>query len=116
ARFGKIHQAGIAIPLALLVVLSAALTFSAALLRLTGRWAFWPQPLVRPEGTGHASFARRLAARHIVPDVWEKLGPALLRWPGLIWSVTVAILLPFVVVALLHYHDQIYNPISDLPP
>ncbi|HEV3444848.1 MAG TPA: hypothetical protein VG099_09405 [Gemmataceae bacterium] len=25
-------------------------------------------------------------------------------------------LLPFVVVALWHYHDQIYNPISELPP
>src|SRR5207302_1523187 len=44
-RFGKVHQAGLVIPFALLITLAAALTFSPALLRLTGRWAFWPQAL-----------------------------------------------------------------------
>src|SRR5207237_4395925 len=41
ARFGNVHQAGLVIPFALLIVLGAVLTFTAALLRLLGRWAFW---------------------------------------------------------------------------
>jgi RND superfamily putative drug exporter len=118
ARFGKVHQAGMVIPLALFIVLIAALTFSAALLRLTGRWAFWPQRLGEPAGmsASHPGFLGRLVARHVLPNVWEKLGAALLRWPGVIWSATVAAMAPFVIFALLHYHDQIYNPISGLPP
>src|SRR5205085_5697461 len=48
ARFGKIHAAGVTIPLALFIVLCAALTFSGALLRLVGRWAFWPQSDAEP--------------------------------------------------------------------
>src|SRR5207237_10144356 len=89
---------------------------SAALLRLAGRWAFWPQPLATPAGAGGQSWLGRLAARHVLPDVWKKLGPALLRRPGLIWSASVLALAPFVVIALWHSHDQIYNPISELPP
>src|SRR5437588_12398334 len=45
AEFGKFHEAGIAIPLSLFLVLCATLTFSSALLRLAGRWAFWPRRL-----------------------------------------------------------------------
>src|SRR4029077_5952908 len=52
AQFGKFREAGFAIPLSLLVVLVATLSFSPSLLRLAGRWAFWPyrpQPAVRQE-------------------------------------------------------------------
>lgn len=107
--FGKIHQAGLAIPFALAVVLLAALLFCVPLLRLTGRWAFWPQRVPDPRpGEG-------VLRQHFLPNLWEKLGPALLRRPGVIWLGTVAALTPFVIVALLHYHDQNYNPISELP-
>jgi putative drug exporter of the RND superfamily len=117
ARFAKVHQAGIVVPFALCIVLCAALTFAAALLRLAGRWAFWPQSLAAPAGPGsERGLLRRLATQHVLPNVWEKLGPALLRWPGVIWSATVIALAPLVIVALLHYNDQIYNPISGLPP
>src|SRR5262249_7828756 len=42
AQFGKCREAGLVIPLSLAVVLAATLTFSPALLRLAGRWVFWP--------------------------------------------------------------------------
>ncbi len=102
AHFEKIHQAGLAIPIALLIVLAATLTFTAALLRLAGRWAFWPSALARLPGLR-------------LPDLWDRLGTALLRRPGTIWLASVAAMLPFVVVGLLHYTDQNYNPISELP-
>jgi RND superfamily putative drug exporter len=116
ARFGKIHQAGLAIPLALFVVLCAVLTFTAALLRLAGRWAFWPQPGGEAihEG-GISDFLRRLPNRNVLSSVWERLGPVLLRRPGTIWLASVAACLPFVVATLWHYNDQNFNPVSELP-
>jgi RND superfamily putative drug exporter len=117
ARFGRIHQAGLTIPFALFLVLCAALTFSAALLRVCGRAAFWPQPVATPAEPARArpGLLRRLAAQHVLPSVWDKLAAALLARPSLIWFASVAVLAPFVVIALLHYRDQIYNPLSELP-
>jgi RND superfamily putative drug exporter len=115
ARFGKVHQAGIVIPFALALVLLAALTFSPALLRLAGRWAFWPQPIATTLGQSGPRALNRLLYRHMLPNIWEKLGPVLLRRPGTIWLVSTLALAPFVVVAFLHYHDQVYNPMSGMP-
>src|SRR5262249_3684218 len=42
AQFGKLQQAGIALTLTLALVLLAALTLTPSLLRLFGRWSFWP--------------------------------------------------------------------------
>ena len=43
AKFGKFHDAGIAVTLGLSVSLCVVLTFTTSLLRLAGRWAFWPK-------------------------------------------------------------------------
>jgi RND superfamily putative drug exporter len=120
AEFGKFRQAGIAIPLGLLVVLAATLTFSPALLRLAGRWAFWPQrprqegknkgePLP-PKGPGQES--RPGGGLH---PGWEKLGQVLVRWPGTIWLASVALLAPFAVAAVLLSHHVTYDLIGNLP-
>jgi putative drug exporter of the RND superfamily len=53
AEFGKFRQAGFAIPLSLVLVLCATLTFSSSLLRLAGRWAFWPWHPRQAMGDGH---------------------------------------------------------------
>ena len=45
ARLGKIHNAGLVIPLSLVLVLCAALTFAPSLLRFMGPWVFWPRAL-----------------------------------------------------------------------
>lgn len=117
ARFGKIHAAGLTIPIALGIVLCASLTFSVSLLCLAGRWAFWPQAAVATSGTepARAGALRRLLTARWMPDVSQALGPPLLRWPWAIWLVSMAALAPFAVVAVRHYDEQNYNPISDLP-
>jgi RND superfamily putative drug exporter len=107
ARFGKMHEAGLAIPIAFAVVLAATLTFTAALLRVAGRWTFWPQ--ARAGRPGEAP------SRHLLSNLWKKAGRALLRRPGMIWLASVAAMVPFVVVALVHYDDQNFNPVSELP-
>lgn len=100
ARFGKIHEAGLVIPLALSVALLATLTFAGPLLRVFGRYAFWPQRLAdQPE-------------RH---PFWERVGPLLQQHAGAVFVVTTLVLLPFAGVALYRHNDQNFNPLSDLP-
>ena len=57
ASFGKLHQAGLSISLSLLVLLCAALTLAPPLLRLGGRWIFWPR-VPRQSVGGHAPAKR----------------------------------------------------------
>jgi uncharacterized membrane protein YdfJ with MMPL/SSD domain len=103
AEFGKFRQAGFAIPLGLIVVLVATLTFTPALLRLAGRWAFWPQKM------GQTRVSGGLAQR------WEWLAQALTRRPKTIWAATVAIMLPFALAAVWFSDRVSYNLIGNLP-
>jgi len=111
AEFGKFRDAGFAIPLSLLLVLLATLTFSPALLRLAGRWAFWPRRLKPVPAEGHAEPTQPGALQRI----WDRMGQALLRRPGKIWLTATALMAPFVVVAALFYDRVSYDLIGDLP-
>ena len=65
-------------------VLAAALTFSVPLLRLTGRWAFWPVETQKPDAEPvpvRQNLLRRLLAGRWLPDIWKHAGPVLLRNP-----------------------------------
>ncbi|MBI1914205.1 MAG: MMPL family transporter [Planctomycetes bacterium] len=110
AEFGKFREAGIAIPLSLGLVLLATLTFSPSLLRLVGRWAFWPQrrPLAPPEEDSSRG-ARGL------PWAWERVGELLLRRPGAVWLITAALMAPFVVVGGVFHNRLSYDLIGSLP-
>ena len=101
ARFQKIHEAGLGIPLALLVPFLGTLTFAAPLLRLAGPAAFWPRHLAT---TGeHRS------------SLWEWVGQRIVRYPLAIWLGTALLMLPFAVLGIVMYGDTNYNPLSDLP-
>ncbi len=106
AKFGKFHHAGLAVALSLAVSLCVVLTFTTSLLRLAGRWAFWPQTLAPPV-EGKPSFWDWLS--------WHALGNALLRRPVLIWFVTVLITAPLAIGGMI-YGDHIdYDFIRRLP-
>jgi RND superfamily putative drug exporter len=113
ARFGKIHEAGLVIPVCLILVLAAALTFAPSLMRLAGKWVFWPQR--SPERAAEGGLGGQLRGRNLLPDVWGKIGPGLVRRPGLIWLTTVALMTPFAFVALRHHNDVNYDPLGGLP-
>ena len=66
ASFGKLHQAGLSISLSLLVLLCAALTLAPPLLRLGGRWIFWPR-VPRQASGGQATGAATAAASVNLP-------------------------------------------------
>jgi RND superfamily putative drug exporter len=102
-RFGKYHQAGVCIPLALAVVLIAALTFAPALLRPAGQWAFWPR---RWPGAG----------RGTVHGIWEWTGRLVTARPGTVWLASAAIMLPFAAVAFWNGGRWDYGILGGLPP
>jgi len=118
AQFGKYHQAGITIPLSLAIVLLSALTFSPSLLRLTGRWAFWPlglddQASERP--TSRLPAWKRWLRPMVFQNIWEKIGNALQKRPGFIWLASVIVLVPFVVIAVRNYQYLDYGLTNDVP-
>jgi RND superfamily putative drug exporter len=124
AEFGKFREAGFAIPLSLVLVLLATLTFSPALLRAAGRWAFWPgQP-----GSHGRHAPQDTAVRASIPDsssatpaagrlqgVWSRVASLLVQRPALIWLATVGLMAPFAAFALLMYNRLSYDLIGDLP-
>src|SRR5262249_23701473 len=85
-QFGKFQEAGIAMSFSLAFVLAASLTLTPALLRLAGRWTFWPR--IQTEGLATAqgwisptSVISRLLEREWFGRLWERIGDALLRRP-----------------------------------
>jgi RND superfamily putative drug exporter len=102
ADFGKIRCAGPVIALALAVGLAASLTLTPALLRLCGRWAFWPQ-VVQPIAPG----ARR-------NGFWEWMSHIVVQRPA--WVFTLA-LLPLIPLAVLGLRVvPTFKPTGDLSP
>jgi RND superfamily putative drug exporter len=118
ARFGKFHEAGLAIPISLFLVLAATLTFSPSLLRLAGRWAFWPRRIGaggdRPAPAGPEPRGGFFGAGEL-ERIWDRVGHLLLRRAGTVWLATIAVMAPFVVVAGLCYSRVSYDVIADMP-
>ena len=117
AVFGKFHDAGIAIAFGLTIVLIASLTFTPALLRLTGKWAFWPQLRTERVSGGWVSSSSlwsRLSEIHWLQNTWEIVGRALLKNPMAIWITSMLFMLPFALVGVLFYTHLSYGLLSDL--
>jgi RND superfamily putative drug exporter len=120
AQFGKFREAGIGISLSLVVVSIASITLTPALLRMTGRWAFWPYG--RSEhlaGTGWlsgTSLVNRLIERNRVQIAWESIAKMVVSSPRTVLVVCIAAMLPFAVVGLV-WHDYLsYGLLSELSP
>jgi RND superfamily putative drug exporter len=105
AEFGKFRQAGIAIPLALFVVLCATLTFSPALLRLAGRWAYWPRHPPTPVESPKVDWLQR---------VWEGTGELLVRRAGTVWVVAFVALVPAAVAGGFYANRLSYDLVGNL--
>jgi RND superfamily putative drug exporter len=120
AEFGKFRQAGFGISFTLFVMLCATMTLTAALLRLSGRWAFWPWRLGERTKAGDDAHQPRHAqwlhgTSSPFEGLWDNFGQTLLRRPGTIWLLTVLVLSPFALVAVLNYDSVNYGLIQGLP-
>src|SRR5208337_4915760 len=94
ADFAKVRCAGPAIALALAVALAASLTLAPALLRLLGDAVFWPR---RAPSPGILTI-RRSATSNDRDGFWERISRFVVARPLLIWSASLAVLLPFCVL------------------
>jgi uncharacterized membrane protein YdfJ with MMPL/SSD domain len=120
AEFGKFRQAGFAITFGLAVCLLAALSLTPALLRLIGRWAFWPsvpslairRELSFPTSTDLVS---RLQKKNLLTAGWHWVGGFLERrtWAALVGSL--ALMLPFTIAGIVFFGNLSYGLLSELP-
>ena len=99
AEFVKIRSGGPAIALSLTVAFLASITLTPALLRLAGRWAFWPGKV---PGRGYGRFHDLLASHGIETGersgFWEKASRVISQRPGLWWMGAFLVLAPFAVL------------------
>jgi RND superfamily putative drug exporter len=120
ADFGKFRQAGIAITIGLTVVLIASLTFTPALLRLAGRWAFWPHVAtrrVRSSGgwVSATGLMASLLRKNVFQAIWQKTSEVILEKPAFVLTLSVALMLPFSVVAVVCFDNLSYGLLTELP-
>ena len=102
AEFGKIRCAGPVIALALAIGLAAALTLTPALLKLSGRRAFWPRTVERRL----PGVQRR--------TLWDAISRVVVRRPLLLLSLSLAVLIPPALVGLSVVPT--FKPTGDLNP
>src|SRR5579864_1795749 len=102
ARFGLFKTMGPAMGIAVFVTLLAGLTLTPALLRLAGRWAFWPGPLAPAD-----------ARRGTGPGRWDRLAGAVRAQPAIMLLAAVIVLeLP---AAGLGWFHQSFDLVRELP-
>lgn len=121
ALFGKFQQAGIAMSFSLLIMLVCSMTLTPALLRLTGKVAFWPYQ-VKPKtvpaiaAPAKSTFWSRWIPADGMQGVWQAISAALRRRPDLIWTAAVLVMLPFAFIGFIHHDDLSYGLLTELPP
>ncbi|VAX37931.1 FIG00929111: hypothetical protein [hydrothermal vent metagenome] len=120
AEFGKFRQAGVAMSLSIPFVLLASITFTPALLRLFGRWAFWPHVYSNNASQSAGwlsptSFVARLMNRSWFGKTWDKIGQIIYHRPATIWLACIVLMTPFAVVGVMLFNHQTYGLLEELP-
>lgn len=119
AEFGKFQQAGIGIAISLVICLAASLTFAPALMRLTGKWAFWPhvrnESITRVAWLSSARLMGRLMNSNLMNRGWAWITERVRAHPGRMLCVTLLIMLPFAVVGVTQVDRLSYGLLQDLP-
>lgn len=122
AEFGKFPQAGFSISFGLCIVLVCALTLTPAMLKLAGRWAFWPdirrERISSKEGWIPETSGWSLLIRdpQWTRRVWDWTASTIARRPGLVFMMTLLLMLPFAVNGVRNYNNLSYGLLSELPP
>ncbi len=94
ADFGKFRNSGPAIGLCLAVALTACMTLAPALLRVSGRWAFWPGRLWRRDAH-FTPISDSDESSYTLSGLWDHIARAVVTRPGWILAISVAVLIPF---------------------
>ncbi|MGV2342183.1 MAG UNVERIFIED_CONTAM: MMPL family transporter [Planctomycetaceae bacterium] len=117
AEFGKFSQAGIAITFGLGICLIASLTLTPAILRISGRWAFWPARIAQSRDTfptGNSLFVR-LQKSQLLKAGWSTMGRMLEQRPWTAFLSSILLLLPFSIAGFVWFGNLSYGLLSELP-
>ena len=120
AEFGKFRQAGYAITFGLFICLVASITLTPAIIRLFGRWAFWPN-MASGHGRSETSFLMkttwlsRLQRANLLQSGWRHMAQLVERRPGFTWLLSIASMFPFSVIGVLFFGHLSYGLLSELP-
>ncbi|MFM7036433.1 MAG: MMPL family transporter [Planctomycetaceae bacterium] len=117
AEFGKFSQAGIAITFGLAICLVASLTLTPAILRISGRWAFWPARIAQSRDTfptGNSLFVR-LQKTQLLKAGWSTMGRMLEQRPWTAFLSSILLLLPFSIAGFVWFGNLSYGLLSELP-
>lgn len=119
AEFGKFQQAGNAIFIALMICLLSALTFAPAMIRLCGKWAFWPymphESTHRVHWLSPTTFLGKIMTGDTIERFWASICERIERAPAKIWILTVSVMVPFAVVGTIFIDQLSYGLLSELP-
>ncbi len=120
AEFGKFRQAGLAMSFSLVFGLLASLTFAPALMRLAGKWAFWPKVARErlPEPSGWVSptrFASGMLDGRRLRQFWDWLAESITRRPAAWLLTTTALMLPLAVIGVVFHERLTYGLLDELP-
>jgi len=119
AEFGKFQQAGNAIFIALMICLVTSLTFAPAMIRLCGKWAFWPylpnDTAQRVSWFSPTTLMGRLMKGDAVEQFWAKMCQRIEKAPAKIWIITVSLMLPFAFFGTVFIDQLSYGLLSELP-
>lgn len=122
AKFRKFPEAGFSISFGLFIVLCCALTFTPALLKLSQRWAFWPdvrrERISSQDGWIPESSVWALLSRtpRWTRQLWEWIASVIERRPAAVFLSTVGLMLPFAVLGIWDYNKLSYGLLTELPP
>jgi RND superfamily putative drug exporter len=112
AEFEKLRYTGPAIAVSLVLALLASLTLAPALLRLLGKWAFWPKRFSRCSRESRVAGKQRQVGE-CGNRFWEWMARQLAARPGLILLTSIFLLAP---LAVLGYRVQaVYDFCAELP-
>ncbi|MCA9033615.1 MAG: MMPL family transporter [Planctomycetaceae bacterium] len=120
AEFGKFRQAGYAITCGLFICLIASITLTPAVIRLFGRWAFWPSMMtLHNRGEGgflvKASWLTRLQRANLMQTGWQRIANLVQQRPGLTWLLSILGMLPFAMIGVIYFSHLSYGLLSELP-
>jgi len=118
--YKKFQQAGMGISLGIFVALIATLTFTPTLLRLMGKWAFWPKiaqenPGETPGWVSRSNLVSRILESNPLDRFWKKLALLISAIPGKLQFGFIGLMMPFAVIALICFNYLSYGLLTELP-
>jgi RND superfamily putative drug exporter len=116
ASFDKYQQVGGGMAISVCITLVCSFTLLPALLKLTGKYAFWTLATKQEDSQFSAVLSANVRNHAQSAPFREGASMVQYRHPFLTWSTVVATLLPFAVYGCVFHDSTTYGVLGDLPP